>query len=115
MPPQHQDPTEQASRRFKKTVEDFVCYNCGTKVSGNGYTDHCPVCLWGKHVDTMPGDRSAGCHGHMRPIGAAYKSGTYTIYYECEGCGRRSGFKAAGADDADVLASLVSAQRRRKI
>ena len=28
-------------------------------MKGNGYTNHCPKCLWSKHVDINPGDRGA--------------------------------------------------------
>lgn len=44
-------------KHFTKTVEDFICAHCGTHVRGNGYTNHCPECLWSKHVDNNPGDR----------------------------------------------------------
>ncbi|HYC79501.1 MAG TPA: RNHCP domain-containing protein, partial [Candidatus Binatia bacterium] len=54
---------------FQRTPENFVCENCGTKVSGNGYTNHCPNCLYSKHVDNNPGDRLNKCHGLMEPIG----------------------------------------------
>ena len=48
-------------RRFTRTVGDFVCENCNTSVKGNGYTDHCPCCLYSKHVDINPGDRDCDC------------------------------------------------------
>jgi hypothetical protein len=54
---------------FKKTKEDFVCEHCGKPVVGNGYTNHCPECLWSKHVDVNPGDRAATCLGLMEPVG----------------------------------------------
>ncbi|MFA6992594.1 MAG: RNHCP domain-containing protein, partial [Candidatus Gracilibacteria bacterium] len=38
-------------KRFSRTIEDFVCEKCGAKVKGDGYTNHCPKCLWSKHVD----------------------------------------------------------------
>ena len=53
---------------FTKTVEDFNCAHCGAVVHGNGYTNHCPHCLYSRHVDNNPGDRLATCGGMMRPI-----------------------------------------------
>lgn len=38
-------------KNFTRVIEDFICENCGTEVKGNGYTNHCPKCLWSKHVD----------------------------------------------------------------
>ena len=55
-------------KQFVRRREDFVCEHCGTKVVGDGYTNHCPKCLWSKHVDIMPGDRAEDCQGLMRPI-----------------------------------------------
>ena len=39
--------------------EDFICENCGKDVEKSSYTarDHCPYCLYSKHVDINPGDR----------------------------------------------------------
>ena len=38
--------------------EDFICENCGKDVEKSSYTarDHCPYCLYSKHVDINPGD-----------------------------------------------------------
>src|SRR3989338_8156335 len=47
------------SRRFQRTKEDFTCERCGFFVRGSGYTNHCPQCLWSKHVDVNPGNRQA--------------------------------------------------------
>ena len=62
-------------KRFRRTIEDFICLNCGLNATGNGYTDHCPKCLFGRHVDVMPGDRSEQCHGLMKPMHSVYKGG----------------------------------------
>ena len=52
-------------KKFIKVKEDFVCEHCGAEVKGDGYTNHCPKCLWSKHVDVHPGDRAAECGGMM--------------------------------------------------
>ena len=51
--------------------ESFECENCGKNVSKSAYTarDHCPFCLYSKHVDINPGDRNNKCLGLLKPIG----------------------------------------------
>ena len=50
--------------------EEFVCDNCGKMVNKLNYTarDHCPFCLYSKHVDINPGDRLNKCRGLLKPI-----------------------------------------------
>lgn len=72
---------------FKKTIEDFTCEHCGVHVKGDGYTNHCPECLWSKHVDVGPGDRAATCGGMMEPISLEGSTGKYRIIQHCERCG----------------------------
>ena len=64
---------------FQRRIENFVCENCGYEVAGTGYTNHCPKCLWSKHVDIHPGDRSAACGGMMEPIRVEGASPEYAI------------------------------------
>ena len=75
-------------RRFKMIDEEFVCENCNKKVLPLGYTarDHCPFCLYSKHVDIMPGDRNNGCKGLLKPIGIEKFKDSYKIIYKCEKC-----------------------------
>ena len=44
-------------KRFKMIDEDFICENCNKIVSKLNYTarDHCPFCLYSKHIDNFPG------------------------------------------------------------
>jgi hypothetical protein len=55
------------AKKFTRRIEDFLCGNCGATVTGDGYTNHCPACLWSQHVDINPGDRAAACGALMRP------------------------------------------------
>ena len=71
---------------FKRTIEDFICEHCGTAVTGDGYTNHCPECLWSKHVDVEPGDRAATCGGMMEPIALEGGTGKYRIIQRCGRC-----------------------------
>ncbi|HVJ55820.1 MAG TPA: RNHCP domain-containing protein [Aliidongia sp.] len=74
-------------RKFQRKIEDFTCARCGHQVTGNGYTNHCPACLYSKHVDIAPGDRAAECGGLMRPIGSELRAGRYFVIHECTRCG----------------------------
>jgi rubrerythrin len=93
-------------KQFERRVEDFVCSNCGAEVVGNGYTNHCPECLWSKHVDVNPGDRSANCGGMMEPVSLEKKNGSFYIVHECEKCGHVKNNKTVEGDNFDVLVKL---------
>ena len=76
-------------KRFVKRDETFICDNCGRKVEELNYTtrDHCPYCLYSKHVDVNPGDRSNTCLGLLKPIGVEKYKDTFKIIYKCDKCG----------------------------
>ena len=76
-------------RKFQRKIEDFTCAHCGQAVQGDGYTNHCPNCLWSRHVDDAPGDRAAECGGLMRPVGTEQRRGGYFVTQECVRCGFR--------------------------
>lgn len=78
------------------------------EVSGDGYTDHCPKCLWGRHVDVNPGDRAANCGGAMEPVGISMKDKVYRIDYRCQKCGRSFSVKAAKDDSFGAIIKLSS-------
>ncbi|HVT75348.1 MAG TPA: RNHCP domain-containing protein [Candidatus Paceibacterota bacterium] len=93
-------------KKFTKTIEDFICEHCGREVSGNGYTNHCPKCLWSKHVDKNPGDRLEACGGMMEPIKVEIEKNEHMITQRCVVCGfeRRNRFQKG--DDFDALIDL---------
>ncbi|MBX4187493.1 MAG: RNHCP domain-containing protein [Candidatus Doudnabacteria bacterium] len=91
---------------FQKRTEDFVCGNCGYKAAGNGYTNHCPKCLYSKHVDVNPGDRSEPCGGLMRPMGVEMDHGEYIILHKCLQCRVVRKNKIAKEDDFDKVSAL---------
>ena len=97
------------SKRFARRVEDFVCGNCGAEVTGDGYTNHCPACLWSLHVDVNPGDRAESCGGAMRPIGIETKGGKRALVHRCEKCGAERRCKTSPGDDAEALYALARA------
>lgn len=92
-----------SGRKFQRRVEDFTCEHCGAAVSGDGYTNHCPRCLWSKHVDVNPGDRAADCGGLMPPVGALRKDGEIVLVHRCQRCGHVRRNRAAPEDDFDLL------------
>ncbi len=96
------------SQNFQRRIEDFVCENCGYTVQGSGYTNHCPKCLWSKHVDVQPGDRQESCQGMMEPVGVEVKKGSYRILHRCTRCGIERWNKAAREDDFEVILQLAA-------
>lgn len=93
-------------KKFKRKKEDFICQHCGIKVKGTGYTDHCPKCLWSKHVDINPGDRKSLCKGMMEPQEIEIKGDDYLIYYKCEKCGYQHRVKSSPEDNFEDILDL---------
>ena len=93
--------------KFTRKIEDFICEHCGKKVTGTGYTNHCPYCLWSKHVDVHPGDRQEACGGMMQPIGFDRKGQDCVIIHRCETCGIQKKNMASKDDNFEVMLKLV--------
>lgn len=96
------------NRKFQRTKENFSCENCGFTVNGTGYTNHCPQCLWSKHVDVNPGDRAAECQGLMPPVSVETKKGDYRILHRCVTCGHERWNKAAKEDEFEVILQIAA-------
>jgi len=95
-------------KNFVRKIENFTCESCGYSVEGNGYTDHCPMCLYGKHVDEeIPGDRKSLCGGLFEPVGTRVKGDKKQIKYRCQKCNEVSYCKLAKDDDFDVFLFLM--------
>lgn len=107
---------------MKKTrlQQDFRCLHCKSHVSvshrlsGVQNRNHCPYCLWSRHVDlTKAGDREADCQGPMEPVGLTLKStrkkysspmsGELMVIHRCTGCGKISINRIAADDDARLI------------
>ena len=89
--------------------ENFICENCGKEVVKLGYTarDHCPYCLYSKHLDINPGDRAEDCHGILEPIGLETKPKKgYVIIFKCKKCGEIRRNKVAEDDDMNKIIEL---------
>lgn len=89
---------------FIARQEAFTCEHCGALVeplARGSYRNHCPRCLYSKHVDAAgPGDRASICRSLMRPDRLDYdgKKG-WLIVHVCDACGKTIPNKAAPDDD----------------
>lgn len=88
--------------------EEFVCKNCGEKVDKLNYSarDHCPYCLYSKHVDINPGDRLNTCKGLLKPVGIEKFKDTFKILYTCEKCNQNHKNIMANDDNMDLIIEL---------
>jgi hypothetical protein len=100
-------------RKFERKRENFVCDCCGEEVTGNGYTDHCPRCLFGKHVDVFPGDRAEVCGGILEPIGITYHPSRSDILYRCTRCGKEICNKVAENDNPEAVIAVAQKSAER--
>ncbi len=90
---------------------DFICAHCGKDVSAKAWgtknRNHCPFCLYSKHVDNEVGDRKATCCGLMKPIGKMYKAdGEEVLMHKCTKCGLERKNRIAGDDSGELVANM---------
>lgn len=104
--PRHSGESASGGKKFQRKIENFTCKNCDAKVKGTGYTNHCPLCLWSKHVDINPGDRAEICGGMMEPIGLEKKKNDYTLLHKCQKCRIERKNQVADNDSIDALVNL---------
>lgn len=99
-------------KKFKMVDEEFICENCGRNVNKLNYSarDHCPYCLYSKHVDINPGDRSNPCRGLLKPVGIEKFKDTFKILYKCEKCGMEHKNIMARDDDMNLIIKLSKKQ-----
>jgi len=98
-------------RVFTKIDEEFICENCGNKVTKLGYScrNHCPTCLHSKHVDINPGDREESCHGLLEPVKVEISSKKgYVIIHRCKRCGALRKNVAAQDDNMELIIKLTA-------
>ena len=101
------------SRRCHESA-DFTCIRCKMMIPGSSHgtkhRNHCPMCLWSRHVDERTGDRRSACRQPMRPVAVEVKgTGEWSIIHRCCGCEMLRANRVAG-DDAE-LALLALALR----
>ena len=97
-------------KKFNMLDEEFICEYCGKFVNKLNYTarDHCPYCLYSKHVDINPGDRLNTCHGLLEPIGIEKYKDIYKIIYRCRKCQEIHKNKIANDDNTNKIIELSS-------
>lgn len=100
------------SRRSRRETAAFTCIFCRQQVPGESYgtkhRNHCPYCLFSRHVDDQPGDRAAGCRAPMRPVGVEVREdGEWAIIHRCTGCGALRTNRIAGDDHERALLQLA--------
>ncbi len=91
--------------------ETFLCENCKQQVSKHpswSARNHCPFCLYSKHLDRdFPGDRASECHGVMKPVGKDHKKNKWRmIQHECQSCHKKILNKLAEDDSVEVFGEL---------
>lgn len=98
-------------RRFQRKIEDFQCANCACRAKGTGFTNHCPKCLYSKHVDINPGDRAESCRGLMRPVDLEQKHGQIVLIHRCEKCGAKRRVKIDKDDDYQEVLRIAELKK----
>lgn len=94
-------------RKVAEGLESFKCGHCrafvGPTVAGGRHRNHCPLCLYSRHVDrSFPGDRACECRSLMQPAGlSTRRNGEQVIVHRCLGCSVERVCRVA-ADDNPV-------------
>ncbi len=99
-------------KKFIMRDEEFICENCHKNVNRLNYTarDHCPYCLYSKHVDITPGDRLNECKGLLEPVSIEKFKDTYKIVYKCKKCKQIHKNIMARDDDYNKIIELSKAE-----
>ena len=100
--------------RAERHVDEatFRCGHCklmvGPVPSGGRQRNHCPTCLYSRHVDgKTPGDRASECGALMAPIGTfARPDGEQVVVHRCGGCGFVRACRVAADDNPLSLMRL---------
>jgi hypothetical protein len=112
------------SRSHSTAFGDFHCTHCGQVVSsahwlsGVNNRNHCPYCLWSRHLDLYAaGDRLSACKAPMRPVALTTKHsrnkygsgrGELMLVHLCTDCNGVSINRIAADDDAETLLDIFN-------
>jgi hypothetical protein len=116
-------PRLRLTKAFRDDEAGFRCKHCQSFVStasifsGVQNRNHCPYCLWSRHVDLhQAGDRLAACKAQMQPVGLTLKKqrkkygndacGELMIVHLCTDCGRLSINRIAADDEPEALLKI---------
>jgi hypothetical protein len=92
--------------------------SCAPDLAGVQNRNHCPYCLWSRHLDRkVGGDRQSACRATMRPIGLTAKQsrnkyagehdGELMVIHRCTVCAKVIINRIAADDSVAVLVGLV--------
>jgi hypothetical protein len=111
--------------------DGFACKHCGTfvpaaeMVSGVQNRNHCPYCLWSRHLDWREaGDRLSACKAPMRPIGLTVKArrkrygpggGELMLVHQCTDCNTLSINRIAADDIPETVFAVYEGSSRSGI
>ena len=95
-----------------KRAISFRCVHCRldvpTDAPGTANRNHCPNCLWSRHVDDDPGDRASDCGASMEPIAITVRrDGEWLLIHRCNGCGVLHSNRIAGDDSPLLLVRIA--------
>ena len=116
----HEEPPARSPLRGRghTPTQSFACGHChrfiGPLPSGGHHRNHCPLCLYSRHVDDrVSGDRSSPCGSLMAPIGAFQRpNGEHVVVHRCLGCGFERFNRIAADDDFDLVLALPAVPPR---
>lgn len=99
-------------KRFTMIDDCFICEHCGKEVMKLNYTarDHCPYCLYSKHIDINPGDRKNDCCGLLEPIDIEKFKSTYKVIYKCLKCKQNHKNIIANDDNFEKILELMKSK-----
>ncbi|GHO53961.1 RNHCP domain-containing protein [Ktedonobacter robiniae] len=106
------DRGKSARPRYNTEEEVFKCRHCRRFVcplpSGGHHRNHCPFCLYSRHVDDrQSGDRLSTCGSSMEPVGRFQRTrGEDVIVHRCLGCGFERFNRVAADDDYELMLEL---------
>ena len=103
---------DQRNRGRRSAPDHFRCGHCHydvpTDAVGTAHRNHCPTCLWSRHLDDAPGDRAANCGSSMEPIAIHVRGdGEWVLVHRCCGCGELHLNRTAGDDNVLLLVQLA--------
>ncbi len=104
-----------STRAVREGRESFKCVHCrafiGPTVSGGKHRNHCPLCLYSRHVDGgRPGDRASDCGAKMAPVARFTRpNGEPMILHRCLGCGFERNNRLAADDNMYLFEELPEA------
>ena len=107
----------------RQSEQLFRCLHCGLDITCNSIIsgvqnrNHCPCCLWSRHVDLrVAGDRLSPCRAAMQPVGLTTKQsqnkyardrdGELMIIHQCTRCEKLAINRIAADDSTDDLLAL---------